>query len=78
MKFEWIKCKDRLPEMPTSPINEKEYIVVHINEPTGHKLYSVVGYAGGWNCCLHFDGTIDRTREFTDIIAWAEIPEFEG
>ena len=77
MKFEWIKCKDRFPENPENPMEEKMYFVAYKNEATGHYLYSITGYADGWNCSLMFDGTISKEHEMKDIVAWAEIPEYK-
>lgn len=76
MKFEWIKCEDRLPEMPSNPFESKVYLVIW--KPGKHHHYMTVGWADGWNCSLEFGGKIDKKYEIKDIIAWAEIPEFEG
>lgn len=73
--IEWIKCKDGLPENPTSPLDWKKYWTVR---KTRYGLsYSVNYWAYGWNCSMNFDGTIYREHEIKDVIAWAEIPEYE-
>lgn len=77
MKFEWIKCKDRLPENPTNPLDEYEYFV-SCKAPTGGIYYSSMSYADGWNCQVLFDGTVNKEHELKDIVAWAEIPKYKG
>lgn len=76
MNFEWIKCKDRLPDNPKSPLGWKEYWTVS-KMPSGKFSYSTNYWADGWNCSMNFDGTIYREHEIKDIIAWAEIQKYE-
>ena len=76
MEFEWIRCKDRLPKNPKSPVDENRYFVV-VKTKHGHNFYTTAEYADGWNCSLRFDGTISRKYEWKDVIAWAEIPEYK-
>lgn len=75
--IEWIKCKDRLPENPKSPLDWKRYLTVKKLPTTGDYIYDVKYWADGWNCSMNFDGTFDKEYEAKDIIAWAEIPTFE-
>lgn len=74
-KMKWIDCKDRLPENPTSPLDSKNYLVALSNE--GNCYYNVISYAGGWNCMLCFDGSVDKTYEIKNAIAWMEIPKYD-
>jgi len=75
MNFEWIKCEDKLPEMPTSPFGQRQYLVAW--KSADKYSYSTISWAAGWNCSLNWDGKIIRKHEIKDIVAWAEIPEYE-
>lgn len=77
-EFEWIKCEERLPENPKSPLHMEMYMIARIPKKTGTVLYGMCYWADGWNCSLNFDGTFDRSHEIKDIVAWAEIPKYEG
>ena len=77
MKFEWIKCEDGLPENPKDYLDENRYFVV-VKTQKGRNLYTTASYADGWNCTLLCDGTISRKYEWKDVVAWAEIPDYEG
>ena len=77
MNFKWIKCKDKLPENPKSPLEWNKYLTVKKFPATGDYGYDVDFWADGWNCSMNFDGTFDKEFEDKNIIAWAEIPPYE-
>lgn len=75
MNFEWIKCEDKLPEMPKNPLEEKTYLVA-CKHLSGY-YYQTMTWADGWNCSVGFDGTVHRESEIKSVVAWAETPEYE-
>lgn len=74
MTFKWIRCSEKLPDTPKHPCEEKEYMVVY-GFP-GYYCYQYMSYADGWNCRVNTDGSITKTHEVHNIIAWAEVPEY--
>lgn len=74
MKFEWIRCKDKLPETPGAYDEMKDYYTVSVTKYGN--IYQVMSYVDGWNCRRSIDGEIYKDSEITGVNAWAEIPEY--
>lgn len=68
---EWHLCSEELPGMPKEDKRE-EYLCLCSNQH-----YMILGWCGGWNCAYNLDGTIRRSAEIKDVIAWLSIPKLE-
>lgn len=66
----WLESQ----EMNLTP--EPEYLIIRED---GSK--EIVKWFNGWNCFLRYDKTgaewyVSRKRELTDVVAWAELPDY--
>ena len=77
---EWIKCDDRLPETPKTweewVCDRKTYVVAY--KVAGVYCYQSLNWCDGWNCSMNPDGTIAREHQIMNIVAWCEVPEYNG
>lgn len=68
----WIEgaAQDWIPMVERYPDKDGDYLTCDLNG-----RIAVLPFALGWNCSRLSDGTIHRTHEFNDIVAWMPLPE---
>lgn len=88
----WISMQDRQPETVQIPKDrtEWEYMQTFADRHADEYLIiredgtrEICEWCNGWNCTFNYDSGHDEwyvshKHEYTDVLAWAEIPAYKG